>query len=37
MQKWRIDRLLTHVWKVDNISLRRLHRWIFCQILFLMI
>jgi len=28
MQKWRTDRRSTRVWKIDNISLRTLHRWI---------
>jgi len=37
MGKWRTDRWSTHVWKVDNISLRRLHRWILRRIGFLMI
>jgi len=37
MGKWRTDRWSTRVWKVHNISLRRLHRWILCRIGFLII
>jgi len=37
MQKWRIDWLSTRVWNVDNISLRRMYRWILWRIGFLMI
>jgi len=37
MQKWRIDWLLTRVWKVDNISLWRMYRWIRWRRGFLMI
>jgi len=37
MQKWRIDRLSTRVWKVDNIFLRRMYRWIRRRSGFLMI
>jgi len=37
MQKWRVDRLSTRVWKIGSISVRTVYRWILRQIPFLMI
>jgi len=37
MQTWHTDRWLTRVWKVDNISLRRMYCWILWTIGFLVI